>query len=219
MPLSAGIISALPAKFSMSHRLQVLQQGIEDTFTQLRLTQGDIVVCEGPAPIVLNPHTALKVEQVRGIFETVARTRGLAVPGRINPRTVHTELLQMRGKQLSRAEVKVWARATVERLFGVNLAGITMMGSFSHGGPQDNGAECRLLRGNGSQRRKKIPQDIIDALLIGCVAVSRVQLGKKSQLSLEAVFESKPQRRYAIRSGGRRGVCWTERDVKKLLGF
>jgi hypothetical protein len=74
-------------------------------------------VCEGPAPVSLNPSSSIKVEQVRSMFETLARAFNILVPGRLNPRTVQSELLSLRGKQLPRNEVKQIARTVVNQLF------------------------------------------------------------------------------------------------------
>lgn len=110
---------------------------------------------------MLNPGSALKVEQVRSIFESVARSRGVIVPGRINPRTVQSELLGLRGKQLARKEVKLQARVVAERLYSNRL-------------PQlDDELEDRSIS------VRDLPQDIVDALLIGAVAVSKLQLAER----------------------------------------
>ncbi|MCB0324153.1 MAG: hypothetical protein KDD69_11295, partial [Bdellovibrionales bacterium] len=128
----------------------------------------------------------------------VARTQQLVVPGRINPRTVQTELLGMRGKQLSRNEVKQWARETAQKLFGEALAELPIHG----------------MRASGrTARQKQVPQDVIDALLIGAVAVARVQLSRSINSSLEAMFES---RRQVPSRGGRRMNGWSAKDLAKL---
>lgn len=195
-PLALGVVSPPGPSMQLACRLNHLQMQVEDLVSQLELQSGDILVCEGPAPLVLNPDSALKVERVRSIFESVARCRGISVPGRINPRTVQTELLGMRGRQISRVEVKDWARRAVERLYGDLPLKLPMVGQ-------------------AKRRKKELPQDVVDALLIGSLAVSRVQLSNKSKLSLETVFESRGKKNgYA---GGRRAtVGWTEQDIERL---
>jgi hypothetical protein len=177
----------------MSIRLSSLQQSVFKLFRALELGSHDILVCEGPAPLVLNPDSALKVERVRSIFESSARTLGIKVPGRINPRTIQTELLGMKGAQRSRPEVKAWARETAKRLFGAELDNL----------PQFPTPKRKV---------KRLSQDIVDALLIGSLAVSRAKLCACSDVSLELVFESKG------RPGGRRNEArWSEKDLTRHL--
>ncbi len=87
-PVLTGKISAPPTTFSLEHRITIMQAEVKKVFTDLRLNENDYLVCEGPAPLVLNPNSALKVERVRGVFEAVARDFRLNVVGRLNPRTV-----------------------------------------------------------------------------------------------------------------------------------
>lgn len=176
----------------MTKRLLHLQDTVTEVICGLRMQSGDLLVCEGPAPLVLNPSSALKVERVRGIFESVARAQQLQVLGRINPRTVQTELLGMRGKQLARAEVKTWARQTAERIFGASLDELPLYGARRKG--------------------RDLPQDVIDALLIGSVAASRVQLSLTGNIPLDTLFES---RRHFQTRGGRRMSGWREKDIRK----
>lgn len=166
-PLALGLVTPPPASVPLALRLAQLQSEVDSLLHGLVLGERDYLICEGPAPLVKNPLSALKVEHVRGIFETIARSRGLTVPGRLNPRTVQTELLGMRGRQLARREVKEHARAAAGRLFGPELSSLPVSGVSA----------------------KRVPQDVIDALLIGAVAVARVQLSLRVGGSICETFE------------------------------
>lgn len=176
-PVAWGVITPPDNQVALSRRLDALQQSVGELLRTIALGDGDYLVCEGPAPLIKNPMSALKVEHVRGIFEAVARSRGVAVPGRLNPRTVQTELLGMRGKQLARREVKVWARATVERLFPGELKDLPVLGAKS----------------------SEVPQDVIDAVLIGMVALSRIDFGRRSGIDVSEVFSPKRSSRGSYR--------------------
>jgi Holliday junction resolvasome RuvABC endonuclease subunit len=198
-PEAVGVISPPGPKFAMSERLLVLQNLVEETISDLGMCRGDVLVCEGPAPLVLNPNSAMKVEQVRGIFEVVARSKDIRVPGRINPRTVQSELLGMRGKQLARREVKEWARATAVQLYGPGLDRLPRFGKAGSRSSNDGST---------------ISQDIIDALLIGALCVSRVQLSQRMGSSLESFFLPSQKRKS---SGGRHGGAWSEKDLAAMM--
>lgn len=192
-PLAVGVISPPGPKLSMPQRLEFLQREIVRTLKHFSLAHGDILICEGPAPLVLNPNSSMKVERVRGIFETVAREHRLHVPGRINPRTVQVELLGMRGKQLPRKEVKAWASEAVDKLYGKQLAKLPIYGV--------------------RKRAQRLPQDVVDALLIGALAVSRVRMSHSTKVELESMFEPR-----GGRTNGRanyRQANWTSEDLKK----
>lgn len=167
--ISCGVLSPPRVSDLLASRLAALQLQVEHLFSHLELTVADILVCEGPAPLVLNPQSAIKVEHVRGIFEVIARSKGMVVPGRINPRTVQSEVLGMRGKQLARKKVKSWAREVAQQLYGNNLPIVT----------NSDGRVAQL-----------VSQDIVDALLVGSLALSRIQLASRSQLDLAAAFAS-----------------------------
>ena len=190
-PKAVGIISPPGPKTILSRRFDYLQAAVTEVIRRLKLGAGDVLICEGPAPLVKNPQSALKVEGVRGIFESVARNFGVAVPGRLNPRTVQSEILGMRGKQLGRKTVKEWARTTALQLYGAELEKII-------------GEE---------NRRAKISQDIIDAVLIGSLATSRVQFAIRSGQSIDSAFVGMSAKR-----GWGRGSGWTEAEVKKRFG-
>ncbi len=170
-PTDIGLVKAATPKLVLSERLQKLQEEVEILLDSLRLGAGDILICEGPAHLVLNPQSAIKVEHVRGIFETTARSRRVVVPGRLNPRTVQSEILGLRGKQRPRAEVKASAQIVGDRLYGAFL-------------------RERLLSNtaDGMSKSGKISQDIIDALLIGTVAVARAKHCAQCSIDLLSAF-------------------------------
>lgn len=186
-PTAAGIITPPGTELALADRLETLQKKIRETLCMLNLGDGDVLVCEGPAPLVLNPNSSLKVEQVRSIFEAVARDMGMRVPGRLNPRTVQSELLGLKGPQIPRAEVKKSAREVASRLFNKQLAEMTYF---------------------NVRRGRQLPQDIVDALLVGSVASSRIQLGVRQKLQIEEVFLPKPRA-----NNGSVRARWTERDI------
>lgn len=194
-PRSAGLIAPPGPTMPMSQRLEILQDAVRSLLTNMQFGKGDVLICEGPAPLVKNPLSALKVEQVRGIFESLARENGAAVPGRLNPRTVQTELLGMRGSQVKREEVKHSAREVAKKLFGSQLRSLKL-----HDVKLSNGDE--------------LPQDIIDALLIGCLSVSRVQSAYKTGVSLAELFSSRPT---AVNKSSRR-LGWTKTQVARING-
>ena len=166
--LGVGKIRSLSPKLPLSQRLLDLQQKIESLIRQLNFGPSDVLVCEAPTTM-RDPHAAIKVEQVRCIFETGARRVGAAVPGRLNPRSVHREVMGLKGKQLERAIIKDLAVQTVRTLYG---------------------AELRKL-GFEEQSALSRHQDIVDALLIGTLALARVQSAQQGGMALELLFESK----------------------------
>ncbi|MFN4896501.1 MAG: hypothetical protein ACK5GN_12320 [Pseudomonadota bacterium] len=178
---SVGKVRSDPPPVPMGQRLRTLQQRIEAVLERLQLGADDILVCES-ATTVKDPHNALKVENVRSIFESVARTRLMSVPGRINPRSVHHEVMGLSGKQLPRAEVKLAARRTVEYLYLDELKrlGVSQGDLVKH-------------------------QDIVDAILLGRLAVMRVRSAQEGDLPVEVMFAhgEGPQRRgWRVRAGG-----------------
>ena len=187
MPQAWGVVSPPGPGHALEYRLAVLQESVADIFGNFSLDESDILVCEGPAPLVKNPISSLKVERVRSIFEAVARTRGVTVPGRLNPRTVQTELLGMRGKQLERKDVKAWAREVAARLYGDLIS-----------------------------QEKKLSQDIVDALLIGSLAVARVNFALRSSIALADAFTEKGGSN-SSRGNVRGRIRWSEADYKRAL--
>ncbi|MCC6953793.1 MAG: hypothetical protein IT290_06720 [Deltaproteobacteria bacterium] len=192
--LSCGVVSPPPSKHPLHYRLKVLQAGVETLMETLELDRRDVLVSEGPAPLVKNPLSSLKVEQVRSIFEAVGRSRGLVVPGRINPRSVHTELLGLRGRQLGRAEVKSAARTAAMQLYGR---------SFEHGCDESCG-------GCGH-----IPQDVIDALLVGSLALSRLNFARGAQSKLYDVFDEKKRATRSSAGRSKAASRWSSEDVAR----
>lgn len=206
-PISVGVISAPPAEFLLAERLHRVQSLIEELLESFKLGKGDVLICEGPAPAVLNPESTLKVERVRGIFETLGRYRGVAVPGRINPRTVQTELLGMKGKQKSRVEVKAWAREIADRLYPGHIT----EGLWKEG----------LSKERQGKKKKDLPQDIVDALLIGSVALSKLHFALASGMSFESAFNQRSSggtQRQSRRSPRDGRVNWSEKEWSKAHG-
>ena len=191
-PVRGGVLAPPGADVNLAERLTLLQRDIETLFDEINLGLGDVLICEGPAPLVVNPGSSLKVEQVRGIFEVVARTRGASVPGRLNPRTVQTELLGLKGKQLARKEVKRWAREVAHRLFGNDLERMF----------DNKSSRNSELHSQRHSKPRDIPQDVIDALLIGALAVSKIQLAERMNVNLSEVLSSSrnSNARWTVRS-------------------
>jgi len=195
-PLVAGCIKAGPPSLPLANRLKTFQLEVQSLIVKFDLGEGDFLITEGPAPLVKNPDSATKVEQVRGIFETIARARGLEVPGRVNPRSVHTELLAFTGAQKERKFVKESARKVASNLMGAELA--------SASGEDFN----------------SVAQDIIDAALVGVYAISRIKRAKASKLPVVEMFRPK---KASGRASGREGqgrtraARWSEADLKKRV--
>ncbi len=192
-PLATGCIKAGPASIPLANRLKDFQHEVESMFSEQSLNLGDYLISEGPAPLVKNPDSATKVEQVRGIFETIARSTGLRVPGRINPRSVQAEILGLRGAQKNREFVKDSARKVVSSLMGAKLSELENL-AF-----------------------EKVSQDIVDAALIGVYAISRVKRAQAAGFSVEELFQ--PKKASARGSNTRRGSGnrWSESDLKKRI--
>ncbi len=151
-----------------------LQQRITDLYSLLRLGDADVLVAEAPTTM-RDPRAAIKVEQVRTIFETIGRGRGLLVPGRLNPRSIHHELLGLRGRQRPRAEVKEMAVQVVSRLFTDDLAAINFGSDVDH------------LRKH---------QDIVDALLLGYLGMARVRSAVQTGSAVSEQFKSRAEKRW-----------------------
>lgn len=175
--LGVGKIRSLPPKLPMAVRLEDIQYKIGKLFSMLEIGSGDILVCEGQTTLI-DPKSAFKVEQVRGIFETLARSRSVSVPGRINPRTVQSEVIGLSGKQLPRPLVKSHAVKTVQAIFGESLKAIGF---------------------NANEEELSLSQDIVDALLIGSAALNHIKSAIRAGLSLEVAFDQRKlvsRRRY-----------------------
>ncbi len=172
-PVSWGILSPEKVKDPLAERLNSIHGKIERLIVELDLAAGDYLVCEGPAPVSLNPSSSIKVEQVRSMFESIARSCKLSVPGRLNPRTVQTELLCLRGKQLPRKEVKKIAQSVIYQLFSLE---------------------------EGS-----LPQDVVDAILIGVLARSKILHAEQTGAYIGSLFEGG---RGNINTRSGRGLRW-----------
>lgn len=157
----------------LSERLLDFQKKIVMLFEALMLNGNDVLICE-EATTMIDPRATLVVEQVRCIFEVLARNLNVCVPGRINPRTVQYEIMGLKGVQIDREHVKKIARETVNAIYADMLSQI---GFFK----QD------IL--------KKSNQDIIDAILIGTLGLSRILSIHNTKLNLDEVFSSNYRRK------------------------
>ena len=170
--IAVGKVRSLPSTMPISERLLDLQYKICRVFDSVRFGPGDVLVCEAPTTM-RDPRAAFKVEQVRGIFETVARERSGLVPGRINPRSVQHEIMGMAGVQQVRAEVKRTAVSVVRALFSADL--------------QTLGFPCEV-------KELGRHQDIVDAILVGSLAANRVNTAQTTGVALPALFEESSRR-------------------------
>lgn len=166
--LAVGKIKAAPPSFPMATRLERLQSAIKKVLVSLSLGETDVMVCEAPTTMK-DPLNAIKVEQVRGLFEAAGRSLGVTVPGRVNPRSVQYEVMGLTGKQVVRTEVKAAAVRTVRYLYAPALERL--------------GIEV-------SEETLKKHQDIVDAILIGRFAALKIQGAIESRQSLESAFDS-----------------------------
>ena len=168
---AVGKIKSLPATTPLPTRYDDLQKQIAQIFNYFELGNLDIVICEAQTTM-RDPRAAFKVEQVRGIFETLGRERACRVPGRLNPRTIQYEAMGLRGKQLKREIVKATAVATVKSLYQKDLESFGL------------GSEKSTVTSEDLKRH----QDIVDAILIGHVAVSRLKTAIQTGVSVESCF-------------------------------
>ena len=171
--LAVGKIKSLPASLAMADRLTDLQQKIGSILEKTSLNTNDVLVCEAQTTM-RDPRAAFTVEQVRGIFESLARERGVRVPGRINPRTVQSEVLGLRGAQLKRDIVKASAREVAWQLYG---------GLFREFGLADG---VDTLRAH---------QDVVDACLVGTSGVARISRSMLCEEPLETLFSQNARTR------------------------
>ncbi len=170
---AVGKIKSSDSKLALALRLRELQEKIFSLFRQLKLSKHDVLVCEAPTTM-RDPRAAIKVEQVRGIFEAIAREEGMRVPGRLNPRTVQSEIIGLRGRQVSRALVKDAALRVVSRVYGASLLNLGF-----------DTADSELKR----------HQDIVDAILLGNLGLVRIQSARMAGLELEEIFRETAQAR------------------------
>ncbi|MCB0318530.1 MAG: hypothetical protein KDD56_07215 [Bdellovibrionales bacterium] len=168
--LGVGRVKSIKSSNPFNIRVADLQKKIIEILKSIDFNSNDVLISEAPTSIK-DPDAAIKVEQVRSIFETVARTFNANVPGRINPRSVQTEVIGLSGKQVVREEVKSHAVGTARFIYSKELIKI----GFSD---LDNLAAY---------------QDIVDALLIGHLALSKIEAAKSAGVLLEEFLE--PERR------------------------
>lgn len=164
---AVGKVKSLPASSPLGERLEDLQGKIHGIYNKLNIGSEDIVICESPTTMK-DPRAALRVEQVRCIFEVLGRNCSASVPGRVNPRTVHRELLGLKGRQLERVEVKSSAVNFIYRTYSKELS--------------KTGFEVTTENLNRHQ-------DIVDAVLIGLVALGKVSSAIQSGISLDEMFQ------------------------------
>ena len=165
--LGVGHLRALTNALPLATRLADLQQRVDTLVRDLKLGLGDILVCEAPTTM-RDPRAALKVEQVRCIFESSARLRQLEVPGRINPRTVQHAQMGLRGPQQSRTSVKASAVSVVRIGYAAALKNL----GFA-----------------SDERNLKRYQDIVDAVLLGGLAVTWIKCADRSGIERAEYFE------------------------------
>lgn len=171
--LGVGKIRALGPSYPMATRLVDLQQKISSALDTIGMGDCDIMVCEEQTTM-RDPHAAFKVEQVRGIFETLARARRVVVPGRINPRSVHFEVMGLKGRQLPREQVKELAVQMVHSLYRVPL--------------HELGFESRL-EALGKH------QDVVDAILVGSLGVAWTKAALNAAVTPEDFFDERRKRK------------------------
>lgn len=170
----------------MADRIGTLQERIAELLAGLRLGRNDVLICEEQTTM-RDPRAAFMVEQVRGIFETLARSRDVVVPGRLNPRSVQHEVMGLRGRQLKREVVKEVASGIVKSVYGQTLQEMKFSLTAEH------------LRRN---------QDIVDAILIGSLGLARLRSAAQSGMTPGRLFEKQQirssVRRRVTRSGANR---------------
>lgn len=174
-----GKLRSLSAELPLASRLQDLQSRVEGLLERFGLGQRDVLICEEQTTM-RDPRAAFKVEQVRGIFESVARSRRLVVPGRLNPRSVQFEIMGLRGKQTRRDIVKEVAAETVRSLYG----GVLKSMGFE--------ATSQNLKRN---------QDIVDAILVGSLGLSRIRSAEVAGEDLGTFFDKRIRNRGASGRG------------------
>ena len=196
--LGVGKVRSADSSLVLSLRLNKLQFQIAQLLGHLKLGSGDILVCE-EATTMRDPHAVLKVEQVRGIFETVARSQGVLVPGRVSPRSVQRELMGLRGRQQAREFVKPTAVRVAQAMFKDALEALSFDASLTH------------LEGN---------QDIVDALLVGAYVLPRIEAARASGLSLYDCLGQNRSRRRSNRFGWGKGDSnsfgWTDSELSRV---
>lgn len=169
--MAVGKIKAKEAKYLMAHRIADLQSKITAVIDEIKLSYNDVLICEAQTTM-RDPRAAFQVEQVRGIFETVARSRKVTVPGRINPRSVQFEVLGLKGQQCKRETVKAAAAQVVATVYGQAL---------------------KKLGLNSEPEALNKHQDIVDAILVGALCLTRMQSAERAGFELAQLFEERKQ--------------------------
>lgn len=165
--LAVGKIRSLPPRrYRMNQRLDDVHAKVKGVLDHHLLGSSDMLLCEAQTTM-RDPRAAFAVEQVRGIFETCARERGVKVPGRVNPRSVHSEIIGFRGPQQERSVVKDAAQRIASSLYADAL---------------------RRIGFDEVDDRLKRHQDIVDALLIGHFALGRLQQASRTRQPVEELF-------------------------------
>lgn len=197
--LGVGKIRSLPPSEGLANRLSDIQIRVEKLVGTLGLGHNDVLITEGETSI-LNPHGAFKVERVRSIFEAVARNLNIEVPGRINPRSLQSELLGLRGAQAKREIVKKVACETVKSLFATQLSQLGFQADLD---------------------KLSVHQDIVDAILIGVFAHSKIRYAIQMNQTIESAFEISKSKRRKTRfdwgKGESNSFGWTEKEIRRLV--
>lgn len=167
--MAVGKLRSLPPSYSLSDRLLALQSKVQETLKECGLGQGDYLVAEAPTTM-RDPRSAFRVEQVRGLFETVARSRRIKVPGRVNPRSVQREVMGLKGKQITRERVKETAVLVAQALYE---------------------SDFRRLEFPGHKSSLAKHQDIVDAILIGRLALIRIKSALQAGIPPQRLFDEK----------------------------
>jgi Holliday junction resolvasome RuvABC endonuclease subunit len=171
--IGVGKLKSLPPTYMLECRLDRLFESVNNLLNDLEFGENDFLICEAPTTM-LDPSAVIKVEQVRGVFENSGRSKKVQILGRINPRTIHRELLGMKGSQLSRNVVKASALNLVKMLYSKELGCLGIDLSFE------------ALQKN---------QDIVDAILIGHLAVLKINSAISIGENHLTYFQTKTKRR------------------------
>lgn len=174
--IAVGTIKSKYEKNKYFERIANLQNKINLLIEDLNICSTDLMIVE-TATTIKDPDATLKVEQVRTIFETLARLKGALVPGRINPRSVQYEILGLKGKQIDRESVKAAAISVAAKIFSSDLE--------------------RLDYSIDALSKE---QDIVDAMLLGSLALVRINQANVASNSIEECFfntKSKSNKRWS----------------------
>jgi Holliday junction resolvasome RuvABC endonuclease subunit len=176
---AVGKLRARGSAVPLADRLADIQDRIEALFGRFEFGSRDVLICEEQTTM-RDPRAAFKVEQVRGIFEVVARTRRVSVPGRLNPRSVQYEIMGLKGKQTKREIVKDVAVEVVRSIYGESLRGM----GFD--------TTARNLGRN---------QDIVDAILVGALGLTRIRSAEAAGDALGVFFHKRLKSRSSTGRG------------------